>query len=100
MNLKLLESLTKENLKLIIICKIEFFSLIANLIRNLNKGDYWLNDPQMTNEHYTVNFINEFNTYQQLFKFNLNHSQYEFLMKDYALIINNVYIACIHGINS
>jgi len=56
-----------------------------------------LTNPQMGNEQYKVNFINEFNTYQQLFSFNLNKKEYEFLIKDYALTVNNVFIACVHG---
>jgi len=66
----------------------------------LTKGEYWLNDPQMTNEQFTITFINDFNTYQQLFRFNLNSLEYEFLMKDYALVVNNVFISCVHGKNT
>jgi hypothetical protein len=97
---KTLEKIVQELSKLVLICKIEFSSIITNLIRNINKNEYWLTEPQMTPEHFTNAFINEFLMYNHLFQGNLNTTQYNFLMKDFTLLINNSFINCLKTLNS
>ena len=99
-NFKTLEKLVQELSKLVLLCKIEFSAIICNLIRNVNKNEYWLAEPQMTPEHFTNAFINEFIMYNHLFQGNLNTSQYNFLMKDFTLLINNSFINCLKTLNS
>ena len=99
-NFKTIEKITQELAKLVLLCKIEFSSIITNLIRNINKNEYWLAEPQMTPEHFTTAFINEYIMFNHLFQGNLNSSQYNFLLKDFTLLINNSFINCMKTLNS
>ena len=97
---KTIEKLVQELSKLVLLCKIEFSSIITNLIRNINKNEYWLADAQMIPEHFTNAFISEYIMFNHMFQGNLNTSQYNFLMKDYTLLINNSFINCLKTLNS
>ena len=99
-NFKTLEKIVQELSKLVLICKVEMSSVITNLIRNINKNEYWLSEPQMSPEHFTTAFTNEFILYNHMFQGNLNSSQYNFLMKDFLLLINQSFIHCMKTLNS
>lgn len=98
--LRILDKLSNEMTKLILICKIEFSYLITSLVRNISKNEYWLHEPQMTPEYFVTAFINEYNMYNNLFQYNLNASEYDFITKDFLLLVNNAFINCLKNIPS
>jgi hypothetical protein len=99
-SLRIIEKLSSEVTKLIFTCKIEFYFLVANLVKNINKNEYWLHEPQMTPEYFITAFINDFNMYNSLFQYNLTGSEYDFICGDYLLLINNAFIYCLKNISS
>jgi hypothetical protein len=94
------EKMSNEMSKLVLICKLEYLGLIINLTKNIRKHEYWLNEPQMTPEYFIINFINEFNIYNQLYLYNLNESEYAFISKDFLYLINNCFINSLHDLTS
>ena len=75
--------------------KVEFCSLIISIARNINRNSYILQEPEITPEYYVNSFINEFSLYNNLFQYNLTKEEYDFIKRDYLLIINNVFIECL-----
>ena len=82
-SLNTLDKISFETLKILVLLKIEFCSLIISLARSLKRNSYWLNEPQMTPEYFITSYVNDFNMYNALFQYNLNEVEYEFIKRDY-----------------
>jgi hypothetical protein len=89
LTLRILEKLTEELSKLVLICKIEFSCIIINLVKNIHKNEYWLHEPQMVAEYFINAFINDYNMFSNLFQYNLNEAEFNFITKDFLLLVNN-----------
>lgn len=94
------DKISYELLRLVLLCKIEFVSLLITLARNMSKTSYWLNEPQMTPEYFVTSFVNDFLMYNNLFQYNLSQVEYDFIKEDYLMIINNIFIALISNLNT
>ena len=95
-----LDNISEENLKILLLLKIEFYCLLIPFARNLTRNNYYLNEPQMTPEYFIISFINEFTMYSNLFQYSLEQEQYNFIIKDLLMIINNIFIGSISNMNS
>ena len=94
-----LEKISQEKLKIILLLKVEFICLLIPLARNLTRNNYYLNEPQMTPEYFVVSFINDITMYYNLFQYNLEPEICNFIMKDFLIIINNIFIEAINNMN-
>ena len=94
-----LDNISIENLKIILLLKIEFICLLIPLARNLIRNNYYLNEPQMTPEYFIISFINDITMYYNLFQYNLEPDICNFIMKDILIIINNIFIQAINNMN-
>lgn len=99
-SLNTLDKISFETLKILVLLKIEFCSLIISLARSLKRNSYWLNEPQMTPEYFVTSYVNDFNMYNALFQYNLNEVEYEFIKRDYLLILNNVFVECVRNMDT
>ena len=99
-SLNTLDKISFETLKILVLLKIEFCSLIISLARSLKRNSYWLNEPQMTPEYFITSYVNDFNMYNALFQYNLNEVEYEFIKRDYLLILNNVFVECVRNMDT
>ena len=99
-SLNTLDKISFETLKILVLLKIEFCSLIISLARNLKRNSYWLNEPQMTPEYFITSYVNDFNMYNALFQYNLNEVEYDFIKRDYVLILNNVFVECVRNMDT
>lgn len=90
-----LDKFSLELFKVVLLLKVEFCSLIISIARNINRNSYILQEPEITPEYYVNSFINEFSLYNNLFQYNLTKEEYDFIKKDYLLIVNNVFIECL-----
>ena len=92
MSILTLDNISQEKLKVLLLLKVEFCCLLIPLARNLIRNNYYLNEPQMTPEYFIISFISDFMMYCNLFQYSLEQEQYNFIMKDILLIINNIFI--------
>ena len=99
-SISILDNISQENLKMLLLLKVEFCCLLIPLARNLTRNNYYLNEPQMTPEYFIISFINDFTMYCNLFQYSLEQEQYNFIMKDILLIINNIFIGAIKNFTS
>ena len=53
----------------------------------------------MTPEYFVVSFINDITMYYNLFQYNLEPEICNFIMKDFLIIINNIFIEAINNMN-
>lgn len=86
--------------KMVLICKIEMNSIITNLIRNITKTEYWLSEPAEENEHFTYLFINEYKKFSESLSRIINSLQFELVIKDFMLYVNQAFINSLKSVNS
>ena len=100
MSISTLDNISQEKLKMLLLLKVEFCCLLIPLARNLIRNNYFLNEPQMTPEYFIISFINDFMMYFNLFQYSLEQEQFNFIMKDILLIINNIFIEAMSNITN
>ena len=98
--LKTLEKFSIELGKLTLMCRLELNFSLVKLLKNINKNDYWLHEPQMVPEYFINAFIDEFNILNNLFNENLPIEQHSFIIKDFSLFLNFAFINCVKNIQS
>jgi hypothetical protein len=98
--LKILEKISIESSKIILICKVEFSCLLINLFKKIIKNDYWLHEPQMTPEYFVTSFVNDYNMFKSLFQYNLNEAEYNFISKDFIFLLNNGFLNCLQNLTA
>ena len=99
-SISILDNISQEKLKMLLLLKVEFCCLLIPLARNLTRNNYYLNEPQMTPEYFIISFINDFTMYCNLFQYSLELEQCNFIMKDILLIINNIFIEAINNMTN
>jgi len=98
--LKILEKISIESSKIILVCKVEFSCLLINLFKKIIKNDYWLHEPQMTPEYFVNSFVNDYNMFKSLFQYNLNEAEYNFISKDFIFSVNNGFLNCLQNLTA
>ena len=99
-SISILDNISQEKIKMLLLLKVELCFLFIPLARNLTRNNYYLNEPQMTPEYFIISFINDFTMYCNLFQYSLEQEQCNFIMKDILLIINNIFIEAINNMTN
>lgn len=98
--LKTLDKFSTELGKLTLMCRLELDFTLVKLLKNINKNDYWLLEPQMIPEYFVNAFIDEFNILNNLFNDHLPPDQYSFIIRDFFIFLNFSFISCVKNIQS
>lgn len=87
-----LEKISYQFYILVIIFKIELFSLMIFPLNRMINTQYWLQEPQMHPENSMTSIALLSKTYLALFKLNLSSEKFSFISHNYLQVINSLFI--------